>query len=179
MARWDFSSSQSWTWKRIRKDVTSTQESSDFLFFSFLSLLSPLHWLPSSYFENWGDTQHTRRNTHRRQKGSHKNKKESNKVLKKKRIFSTHTGIHIGIYRHRKSYFRKLSAGGQRRKETQDEFFSASFYHTAVTPLFTSSICLHADCLASQHDSDWEWCGRVCMCAGLKCISAFAVMEDS
>lgn len=40
-----------------------------------------------------------------------------------------------------------LSAGGQRLEETQDEFSSASFHHTAMTPLFTSPIYLHTECL--------------------------------
>lgn len=98
-----------------------------------------------------------RTSTTQTEKGTHwkrkrRKKKKHLKRERKKRVALFHTHLHLqrGIYRHRGPYFRMLSAGGPRLQETQDEFSSASFHHTAMTPLFTSSIYLHTDCLPPQ-----------------------------
>lgn len=122
---------------------------------------------------------HTRRNTQEAKRFTRKKKKKATKVLKRKAYFPR-TRLSILAYTDTQSPISGCcqQGDGSERKHRRN-FFSASFYHTTVTPLFTSSIYLHTDCLAPQRDCDWESCGRVCMCAGLKCMSAFTVMEDS
>lgn len=124
-----------------------------FSFFFLLSLptlaafiLLPLLWIPTTH----RDSQRSQ-NTHKKRKRKHTKKTDA--------LIHTHMHTHKGIYRHRGPYFRMLSAAGQRLQETQDGFSFASFHHTVMTPLFTSSIHLPADCLPP-----WHGCLCACMC---------------
>lgn len=127
-------------------------------------------------------TTHRGRNTHRHTEVEKTHTEKRRKHIQKRNAH-THTHIQVYIYRHSGPYFRMLSAGGQRLEETQDEFSSASFHHTAMTPLFTSPIYLYNDCLPPCLACVCV-CYCVCACCvgclymcQLKCISTFTVME--
>ena len=123
-----------------------------FLFFPTHSLLLSLSFI--LFLELRRYTTHRERSTQELQKRTEKRRKQRTDTL-------------TGIYRHRGPYFRMLSAGGQRLEETQDEFSSASFHHTAMTPLFTSSIYLHTDCLPP-----WLCCVCACCVGKSACVLA-------
>lgn len=69
--------------------------------------------------------------------------------MRRHRNTHTHTGTHIQvhIYRHSIGPISQCCQQGDRGWRKQDEFSSASFHHTAMTPLFTSPIYLYTGCL--------------------------------
>ncbi len=159
------------TWKWNRKDVSLSPEGPSLslplspslslslsLSHSLGYLYASPHWPLSSNSQSWGNTQHTGVETHtERQKFKKSTQRKGRSTYKRETHTHAHTDTDRYIYRHSRPYFRMLSAGGQRLEETQDEFSSASFHHTAMTPLFTSPIYLHTDCLP-------PCLARVCIC---------------
>lgn len=75
------------------------------------------------------------------------------KYKKMRRHRNTHTRTHtethiqVRIYRHSIGPISQCCQQGDRGWRKQDEFSSASFHHTAMTPLFTSPIYLYTGCL--------------------------------